>query len=178
LRDVIPVAEIGDLEAVVRGLGWLTPEQATRLDAIAAARWVLVKMDQGEYWKCGRCGGKHSVPDIGPVLTRFCTPRPWRGLAQGLYAYSQHLGARAADLTPSQQERAAILGNGLPTLASRHPLTAAALGTASRDLEIVGWLLGSVVEISLADARRYAARINVRAHRPLIVIEGASHARP
>jgi len=166
----IAVADVQDLDALVRGLGWLTPGQAARLDALDRARWVLVRMDQGEYWRCGRCGGTHSVPDVGPVLTRFCVPRPWRGLSQGLYAYSQHLGARAADLTPEQQRRAALLGGGLPDIASRHPLSAAQLGTASRDLEIVAWLLGSVVEIEEADARRYAARINVRAHRPLIAI--------
>jgi hypothetical protein len=171
MGPTVPIAEIANLDAIVRSLGFLTPDQAAQLDALERAQWVLVKMDQGEYWRCGRCNGVHSVPDIGPVLTRFCVPRPWRGLGQGLYAYSQHLGARARDLTPDQRRLAHTLGGGLPEIASRHPLSAAQLGTSSRDLEVVGWLLGSVVEISEADARRYAARINVRAHRPVIVIE-------
>jgi hypothetical protein len=125
-------------------------------------------MDQGEYWRCGRCNGIHTVPDVGPVLTRFCTPRPWRGLREGLYAYSRHLGARVDDLTPAQRQRATALAGGLPDLAVGHPRLAAGLGTSSRDLEVVGWLLGSVVEISDADARAYAARINARAHRPIV----------
>lgn len=166
----VPIAEIPNLDAIVRSLGFLTPDQAARLDALERARWVLVKMDQGEYWRCGRCNGIHSVPDVGPVLTRMCVPRPWRGLGQGLYAYSQHLGARAQDLTPEQQARATALTAVLPELATAHPAAAARLGTSSQDLEVVGWLIGGVVEISEADARRYAARINVRAHRPLITI--------
>jgi hypothetical protein len=170
IGPTVPIAEIADLDAIVRGLGFLTPDQAAQLDALDRARWVLVKMDQGEYWRCGRCNGVHSVPDIGPVLTRFCIPRPWHGLGQGLYAYSRHLGARAADLTPEQQQRAAALARALPELSTSHPKAAARLGTSSRDLEIVGWLLGSVVEITEADARRYAARINVRAHRPVVLI--------
>jgi hypothetical protein len=166
----VPIAEIADLEATVRALGFLTPDQAERLDAISRARWVLVKMDQGEYWRCGRCGGVHSVPDVGPVLTRFCVPRPWRGLGEGLYAYSQHLGARSADLSPHQRARAASLAAALPELASGHPAAAARLGTGPNDLEVVAWLIGSVVEIAEADARRYAAMINVRAHRAIIAI--------
>lgn len=164
----IPVAQIVDLEATVRALGFLTPDQAERLDALAEARWVLVKMDQGEYWRCGRCGGVHSVTDVGPVLTRMCVPRPWRGLGAGLYAYIRHLEARACDLSPAQQLRAASLAAALPELAAGHPQAAARLATGPNDLEVVGWLIGSVVQISEADARQYAARINVRAHRAIV----------
>lgn len=166
----VPVAEMPDVAAHVRSLGFLTPDAAARLDAIERAKYVLVKMDAGEYWRCGRCGGKHSVPDVGPVLTKFCVPRPWRGLQQGLYAYYQHLGARSTDLTPEQRGRAASIAASLPDLATSHPQAAQALNTRSGDLEYVAWMIGSVVEISEADARAYAQRINARAYRTVIPI--------
>lgn len=167
-RRTVPVGDVPDLATMVRQLGFLTPDAAARLDAIEQARFVLVKMDQGEYWKCGRCGGKHSVPDVGPVLTRFCVPRPWRGLQQGLYAYYQHLGARATDLSLEQRARAASIAAEMPDLARSHPQAAQALMTRSGDLDYVGWLIGSVVEISEADARKYANLINGRAHRIVV----------
>jgi len=168
VRRTVPVSDVPDLAAHVRALGFLTPPDAARLDAIEQARYVLVKMDQGEYWKCGRCGGRHSVPDVGPVLTRLCVPRPWRGLAQGLYAYYQHLGARSADLSPEQRSRATAITASLPDLAAHHPQAARALKTPAGDMDYVGWLIGSVVEISEADARKYAALINGRAYREVV----------
>lgn len=166
-RRTVPIADVPDLAAQVRALGFLTPEDAARLDAVEQARYVLVKMDQGEYWRCGRCGCTHSVPDIGPVLTRFCVPRPWKGLSQGLYAYYQHLSVRASDLSPGQASRLDAL-SGLPSLADRHPRSARLLKTGAHDADIVGWLIGSVVEISEADAKRYAALINGRAYKPIV----------
>jgi hypothetical protein len=164
----IPVADVPDLAEQVRALGFLTPDAAAHLDAIEQARFVLIRMDQGEYWRCGRCGGKHSVPDIGPVLTRMCIPRPWRGIAEGLYAYYQHLGARSADLSPEQRRRASTIAGALPDLATRHPQAARALKTRPNDLDYVGWMIGSIVEISEQDARRYAALINGRAYREVV----------
>lgn len=169
LPATVPIAEIPDIASVLRSFGMLTPEDAARLDAIEQAHYVLIRMDQGEYWRCGRCGGKHSLPDIGPVLTKLCTPRPWRGLNQGLYAYYQHLSARKSDLSPEQASRLDALG-GLPSLAEHHPQSARRLLTGTNDLDVVGWLIGSVVEISESDARSYAKRINDRAYRTIVRI--------
>lgn len=163
----LSVADVPDLAAHVRALGIMTPEDAAKLDAIDRATFVLIRMDQGEYWRCGRCGGKHSVPDVGPVLTRMCIPRPWRGIHQGLYAYSQHLAARTSDLSPEQASRLRVL-KAFPTLGDRHPLSARALATGARDVDVVAWMIGSVVEISEADARAYATRINARCYREVV----------
>lgn len=168
-RETVPVGELVDVEAHVRQLGFLTPDDAARLDAIEHARYVLVRMDQGERWRCRECGGKHEF------FTRFCVPRPWHGLREGLYAYVQNVGgARPSDLSPAQLARLRAivprvgLAGPLPNLADGHPWAAAALATPSGDVEYVAWLLGSVVEITEAQARRYAATINARARRTVV----------
>jgi hypothetical protein len=169
LPSGVPVGEIPDPVGLLRSAGVLmTPEQE-RLDAIERARWVLVRIDgTGERWRCSRCNGKHVH------FTVMCVPRPFRGLQEGLRAYWRHTTVADGDLTPEQQRardtiaRRLGFGAALPALAARHPETARALATTERDLDLGAWVLGTVEPITDAEARRLAATINARAHRPVI----------
>ena len=167
----VPVSDIPDPVGLLRRAGILMSEEAERLDAIERARYVLVRMDQGEVWRCRNCGSKHVSPVYGAVFTTYCVPRPWRGLRDGLVAYFRHMSARLSDLSPAQvatlREIAPRIGrsDALPVLADHHPQAAQALGTTAGDVDYVGWLLGSVVEITEYEARRFVATINARAGR-------------
>jgi hypothetical protein len=153
----------------LRALGILTPDEAARLDAIERAQWCLVKMDQGEYWRCGRCGCVHKVTGVGPVLTYYCVPFPCRGVREALAAHYKHAGTKPGDLSPRQRGGLAALdGDGVPDLADHHPDLARRLHTPERDVEYVGLVLGTVEPISEADARRYASLINARARRTVV----------
>jgi hypothetical protein len=168
-----PVAPV-DVPALaapkLRALGILTPDEAARLDAIERASWCLVKMDQGEYWRCGRCGCVHKVTGVGPVLTYYCVPFPCRGIREALAAHYKHAGARSGDLSPRQRLGIEeVLGDDeTPELADHHPDLARRLHTPERDVEYVGLVLGTVEPISPEDARRYASLINARAHRTVV----------
>lgn len=171
----VPVSEIADPVGLLRSAGILMSETAERLDAIERAKWVLVVMDQGEHWRCRACGGKHRYQHYGAVFTRHCVPRPWRGIRQGLTAYFENLGAQNwADLSPEQVRRLRTVAprigraDALPALAAHHPQMAQQLGTPASDVDYVGLLLGNLVEIDEADARRFANLINGRARRVIV----------
>lgn len=164
----VPVSEIADPIGLLRRAGILMPADQERLIAIEEARYVLVKQDQGERWRCRECGGKHEF------LTLLCTPRPWKGLRHGLYAYFKSVGgATVNDLSPAERAslKAETAGFGvytLPSLADRHPRSAQALGTPDRDVDVIGWLIGTVEVISPAQAFQFAARINQRARQVVV----------
>lgn len=158
----VPVAEIADPVGLLRSAGITMSEEAERLVALEEARYVLVRMDQGERWRCRECGGKHHF------LTLFCTPRPWRGLRHGLSAYYQNIGSKLSDLSPAERSQVDGVADGVPNLADRHPRAAQALGTAPSDVDYVGWLLGTVEVISEFEARSFAATINSKARRTVV----------
>jgi hypothetical protein len=171
MPERVPVAALPDPSGMVRSLGFLTPADATRLDALERASYVLVRIDgEAERWRCDRCRGKHAH------FTLMCVERPFRGLRHGLLAYWQNLGAAdPADLTPAQRERVGLLhsafgGRGIPDLRRRHPGTARALATPETDLDVGAWVLGTLDPITPAKARQLADRINARARRVVVRI--------
>jgi hypothetical protein len=171
--EPVPVAAVPDVAALVRSLGFLTPAEAARLDALERAAWVLVRNDGGERWRCdpvkGGCGRKHEY------FTLHCIPRPWPGLTHGLFAYWSNLGgADPRDLSPTERARLASFaprladGQLIPSLAAAHPGAAKALATPKASQDYVAWALGSVVRIERAEAAKYAGWINAREHRTVI----------
>lgn len=165
----IAVADVPDLEAAVRALGFLTPAAAERLDAIERARFILVRNDGGERWRCRRCGCKHEF------YTLCCVPYPLRGITHGIYALMRNLGdIDPRDLTPAERARLeafelkAAGGRPLPLLATRHPGWARELATPKGSDDYISWALGSVEEITEQKARAYGALINARSHRTVI----------
>lgn len=168
----IPVADMPDLATHIRSLGFLTPEAAARLDAIENATFVLIRMDQGEHWRCDLCGAKRHTQwgtEYATAFTKLCVPRPFRGASQALYTRLMNLGgARPGDLSPSQRRQ--VQGIGLPAgdLAAAHPRAAQSLGTPSGSVDYVDWLLGSAIPISEDEARRFASLINGRAYKRII----------
>lgn len=171
----VPVAQATDFADLLRSPVYETEDEGKRRDALIAASWVLVRADQdGEHWRCdprrGGCGVRHSH------FTKFCIPRPFKGLAQGLMVYWQNLGiANPADLSPAQRARVKDLapvfgldGKPMPTLASLHPEAARALGTREDDIDLGAWVLGTIDPISPLEASVYAERINYRAGRTVV----------
>lgn len=165
----VAIADVPDLEAHVRALGFLTPADAARLDAIERARFILVRNDGGERWRCGRCGRRHEF------YTVHCVPFPMRGIAHGLYAVLRNLGdVDPRDLSPEQRARLAAFevkaagGRSIPLLAARHPNWARTLATPKGSADYVTWALGSVEEIAEAQARAYATQINAKARRIVV----------
>lgn len=170
LPEPTPLRPQQDVSALVRALGFLTDDEGKQLDALAAAQFVLVRIDgQGERWRCSRCNAKHTH------FTLHCIERPFRGLTHGLLAYWQNVGAaRTRDLSPTQQARLASLAplfgedRPLPNLADRHPETARRLATPERDVDLGAFVLGTLDPISPLQASVLVERINSRARRPLI----------
>lgn len=165
----VSVADVPDLAALVRTLGFLTPDAAERLHAIEQAQWVLVRIDgEAERWRCGRCNGKHAH------FTLMCTERPFRGLREGLRAYWHNAGlANPADLSPAQQRHRVLLDemfDGRPpvALADRHPELARRLATPEKDLDFGVFVLGAIDPIDERTALQKIARINARAHRTVL----------
>jgi hypothetical protein len=165
----VHVSEIADPRSVLRAAGILMTDEAERLDAIERAQFVLVRIDDtGERWRCRECGCKHKH------FTLKCVERPFRGLRAGLLAYWQNTAARPRDLTPEQRARrlavSQMLGfaSPLPSLADRHPETAAKLATPESDFDLGSWVLGTIDPISETKARTLAALINARARQPVI----------
>lgn len=172
-RRTLPVSEIDDPVGLLRAAGIVMSEEDERRDALIAAQWVLVRIDDtGERWRCRQCGCKHTH------FTLFCTPRPFRGVREGLTAYWHNTAARPRDLTPEQRDRlrevSRMLGfrEPLPSLAERHPETARKMATPKSDFDLGGWLLGTIDPISPEKARELGTRINLRARRPIIRLEG------
>lgn len=168
----IPVGDVPDLATQVRSLGFLTPDAAARLDAIENATFVLIRMDQGEHWRCDRCGATRHTQwgtEYATAFTKLCVPRPFRGASQALYMRLRNLGgARQGDLSPSQQRPLQAIGLPAGDLAAAHPQAAQRLGTAPGSVDYVDWLLGSAIPISEAEARRFASLINGRAYRQIV----------
>jgi hypothetical protein len=168
-------------------LPWFYPDAETEAerDRILRSRFFLVRIGgNGDVWRCRRCHGRH------PYLTLMCVPQPFSGLGRGLYAYWKTVGAAAAltDLTPSERARLADLdrafgpGAGLADLATSHPETARAVGTAERDADLGAYsfvasvqsstALGVVEPITRAEAARFVRRINLRGIKPPLVVPG------
>lgn len=169
----IAVADMTLAERIetIKRLGFWTPEQSARFDALRSADYVLVRNDgaAGERWPCKRCGLLHAH------FTLMCHPRPFRGLLDGLHAYWANLGTgRLGDLSPGQQARLDILtpifGAQPIPLGSAHPTMAAGLGTDERDVLIGATVLGSLDPISKARAQLYAEVINSRARSRVITL--------
>lgn len=168
-RRLVPVSEVPDMAALVRHLGFLTPDAALRLHEIEHANWVLVRIDgEAERWRCTRCNCKHAH------FTLCCVERPFRGLREGLRAYWHNTGlANPSDLSPAQQQHKALLdemfdGKPPPALASVHPEMARRLATPERDLDLGAFVLGTIDPISDRTAREKIALINARAHRTVL----------
>lgn len=157
--------------AYLRSFGFLSPEEAARLDTLAQSKWFLVRIDgAGERWKCGHCGGRHAH------FTKFCIEKPWRGLEGALYGYWTNVGAGdPRTLSPRQALRVRQIGKalGLPpqmNLSTLHPQAARALGGDDADTDIGANVLGTLDEITESKARLLADLINARARRPIIVL--------
>jgi hypothetical protein len=159
-----------DAATVLRGLGFLTPEEAERLDELEQHTYFLVRIDgQGERWRCRRCNGRHTH------FTLFCCERPFRGIGQGLYAYWRNIGAGdPSELSARQVARVgqigALFGADQPqtNLSTHHPRTAQALGYDAADVDVGADLLGTLDPISEAKARILADLINTRARQNVI----------
>lgn len=162
----VPVGEVDDPVGLLRAAGIMLPEEAERRAALLDARWVLVRIDgSGERWRCGRCNCRHTH------FTLMCVPRPFRGLRGGLLAYWRHTAVPDADLAPEQKLTRDAIASSLgfrADLGTSHPETARAAADDERSLDLGAWVLGAVEPISDDEARRFAAQINVRAHRVLI----------
>lgn len=78
LEMIIPrrMTVIDGVETNTRGI--LTPDQARKLDEIAAGRWFLLRNDgpTGYRLRCANCGRKHLY------FTLACIERPFNGLQQ------------------------------------------------------------------------------------------------
>lgn len=167
LPNGTPVEQVQDTDSVLRSIGWATPEESRRLQMLADASYVLVRIDDvGERWRCRYCNGRHTH------FTVLCTERPFRGLTHGLLAYWQNTAVPDADLAPEMRQRRAnvakALGLGMPSLAEHHPETARALKTGERDQDFGAWVLGVIDPISPAKAFQLAARINSKARQIVV----------
>lgn len=149
---------------VVRGLGFLTPEDYACLEAIEKSRYFLLRIDgpAGERWRCKRCHAKHAY------FTLMCVERPFAGRDAALHGYWQHTGAAFLrnDLPPEYRAGLRILDQRYQELASGHPLTAHSVQIDQRDAGLFSLELGVLEPISPARAAMLAAAINARGIKP------------
>jgi hypothetical protein len=166
------VAPAFDPIAALRSLGFLTPDDAAKLDELASSQYFLVRIDAtGERWRCRRCNGRHAH------FTSFCVELPYRGLQGGLYGYWKNVGAGdPRNLSVRQRARVSQISQALglnqqqTNLSTLHPQTARALGGDAADVDVGADLLGTLDPISESKARLLADLINSRAGARLIVL--------
>lgn len=157
--------------AYLRSHGFLTPDEAAKLDELARSQFFLVRIDgAGERWRCRNCNGRHQH------FTKFCIELPYRGLQGGLYGYWKNVGAGdPRNLSASQRARISQVSRVLgmnqrqaTNLSTLHPNTARALGGDDADIDVGADLLGTLDPISPQKARFLADLINSRARSTIV----------
>lgn len=152
-----------------------SPEEAAERDTLLSLRFFLVRQGSlGEIFRCKECNGKHQF------FSLRCCERPFSGIAEGLWAYTQAAGTPEAlrRMTPAEKRQVAnakrLLGTAatLPDLASSHPQFARGIGVAERDLQLAAMPLGILEEVPASLAQRFQDRINLRGLKPPLALPG------
>lgn len=156
---------------------WLpSSDDMQRRDEQLAQKWFIVRIAGNAGYDSMRCPSGHKHP----YLTLACRPQPFSGVDEGIYGVFHALGIPGSEipkLTAAQRHRFEIVSklfgpSGTPDLASSHPRTARALGTAETDADAGAFPLGVLEEVSRMVAQRMVDAINDTGLKPPLVVPG------